>query len=159
VDEVIPGLGMTCLHAPAPAIEVPQPQLTVLREETAAGTRRVTLRYFSAQRAAQAELSVLAPSEVIEARYNDEPLSPGKEWQLRIAPMPLTSEATISLVVPADEPLRVRVIETDYGLPPTGAAGYAPMPPHVIIRPNTLDWWNSARVSSNRMYLVKEFAF
>lgn len=158
IHDAIPGLNLVCLHAPAPAIETPQPQISVLRDDTVDGRRHLTLRYHSPQRAAQSEITVLAPQEVFEARYGGEMLHPGKDWRLAIAPMPLTSEATLSLVVPAGEPLRLRILETDYGLPPTGAAGYAPMPPHVIIRPNTLDWWNSARAPSNRMYLVKEFA-
>ncbi len=165
VKDLIPGRVETCLVADAPIAPIAPPQIDMLSDTTENGRRTVTLRYTSASHTEQSRLVVLSPGEVLAASAEDfGALREGKTpWDIDIPVMPRSSVITLSLTIPANQPLRLRVDEDAFRMLDVFPPGSTPRPSDHIPKPNTLDWWESkirgtSSLTSNHTYMTKEFA-
>src|ERR1043166_117680 len=142
-------------RGPAPLVPVAEPALEVVGDQATNGARQLTLRLTSPRKVPRVHLAIPAPVQVLEATVNGKPLEGGKSgWSLDYTVFPRSGVAELDLKVVAPEELKIRVTETSYELP--DVPGIRPRPPHMIPRPNTLDWFEGVHYDPC-MAVVKTF--
>jgi hypothetical protein len=142
-------------RGPAPLVPVAEPALEVVGDQATNGARQLTLRLTSPRKVPRVHLAIPAPVQVLEATVNGKPLEGGKSgWSLDYTVFPRSGVAELDLKVVAPEELKITVTETSYELP--DVPGIRPRPPHMIPRPNTLDWFEGVHYDPC-MAVVKTF--
>lgn len=149
------------LSAPAPIVSLDGPRLDVIGDELRGGGRVLTLRYTSPRKAPDAFLTVLPPARVLAAEFEGQPISQrgSDRWSYHIRVMPWSGVVEFQIKVEPDAPLRIRIEEVSFDVPDMQALGYAPRPDWMVVKANTLQWWEGRRgsLSSGCSFVVDEF--
>jgi len=149
------------LYAPAQVVSLPGPEVELLDEREEDGLRILNLRYTSPDKAAEASITALEPSMIREAAVNGQPLLPGGPlWTFRLPVMPRSGVLDLELAIDANSELQLLVHEEFYGLPEVVTRqGGGPMPNWMVPKSNTLGWWESNPIDSNRVWIENQFSF
>jgi hypothetical protein len=121
--ELDAGVTVPAWTAPAPAVPIATPELTVEGDQTVDGVRTVTLQLTSPREAAELALDVRAQGEITAATINDQALDltgygPAADGELTLGYVaPGADGITLTLVVRSTEAIAIDVSETSYGLP------------------------------------------
>jgi hypothetical protein len=114
----------------APAAQLPAPQLTVVEDKTVEGIRTLKLRLLSPRQAGLMAVYVDSVAQVLNASVNNTSVTeePKSQWGLQIDGIPKQG-VELQLQVRATEPLKLRLVDQSYGLPPLNATAAQNMPP------------------------------
>ncbi len=149
------------LSAPAPIVPLEGPRLDVLGDELRGGGRVLTLRYTSPRKAPEAFFSVLPPTRVLAAECEGRPISErgrkGLHFHMRV--MPWSGAVHFQLKVEPEAAVRIRIEEVSFEIPGVEALGYTPRPDWMVVKANTLEWWEGrwGGLSSGCTFVVDEF--
>lgn len=148
----------TYLRAPARLLQVDPPDITLLADETREDVRRLTLHCVSARRAPRMMLYVEEDTVVHAAYVNGRLLNPSDgPWSLSYDILP-PDGFEIELEVDPGQPLTIKAVDRSYALPIFPDTPLAPRPPHIIPKPNTLDF-NKGFVKTDETLVSKSFVF
>ena len=129
-------------RGPAPVVPLSGPVVEVARDQVTNGVRDLTLRLTSPRKVPRVHLAIAPPVKVLAAAVNEKGLEGGEGgWSLDYVVFPRSGVAEIDVKLASLEALSISVTETSYELPEV--PGIRPRPPHLIARPNTLDWFES----------------
>ncbi len=143
-------------RGPAPVASVSGPTLEVARDLVTNGVRHLTLRLTSPRKVPRVHFEIAPPARVLSALASGKAVKGGEGgWSLDYAVFPRDGAAEIALELASLEALSITVTETSYDLPEL--PGIRPRPPHLILRPNTLDWFESIQYDPC-MAVVKTFS-
>ncbi len=137
------------------------PRLDVLGDELRGGGRVLTLRYTSPRKAPEAFFSVLPPTRVLAAECEGRPISErgrkGLHFHMRV--MPWSGAVHFQLKVEPEAAVRIRIEEVSFEIPGVEALGYTPRPDWMVVKANTLEWWEGrwGGLSSGCTFVVDEF--
>jgi hypothetical protein len=126
-------------RAVAPRLDLPSPEVTVLSDSVGGARRTLTMRVSSPRGAPF--LSVLVESDVgvVSGRLRGQPLAEsdthyydhsGARWHVDLYDVPAEG-VVLELTLDAGKPLKLRLVDAAYGLPPE-AAGYGLRPPEFV---------------------------
>lgn len=136
--------------APADALAVPGPQLTIASDKVVDGVRSIVLRVNSPRQAPVVSIYLDTPAEVQAFAVNGRKVDsiPGGKnfWKLRYFALP---EAGIELALDlkVEEPLKFRVVDQSYGLPSLPGKSMPPRPGDVL--PSSIPFSDSTLVSKS----------
>jgi hypothetical protein len=143
-------------RGPAPVAVLTGPALEVVRDQATNGVRHLTLRLSSARKAPRVDLVITPPVKVLAATVNGKALKGGQgAWPLDYVVFPRSGVAEVEVQLGSLQALSIAVTEISYDLP--SLPGIRPRPPHLIPRPNTIDWFESV-LYDPCMAVVKTFA-
>jgi Peptidase family M28 len=133
-------------QAPAPAVELPAPAVSVLEDRRESDARQLRLRILSPRGANSLAVYVDSKAEVVAASVDGKPAageSPAararrSSWGLVYTGLPREGFELV-LSFKADEPLRLRVVDRSAGLPQVPGASYRPRPEYIIPAPHPLN--------------------
>jgi len=129
-------------RGPAPVVSLPGPALEVVCDQVTNGVRHLTLRLTSPRKVPRVDLVIAPPVKVLAATVNDKALKGGDgAWSLDYVVFPRSGVAEVDLQLGSLQALSVAATEISYELP--ALPGIRPRPPHLIPRPNTIDWFES----------------
>jgi hypothetical protein len=143
MSEFFPGFGGAFLQSPAPAAQLAPPNVTVLSDETANGTRSLHLSVTSQRRAPIIGVFVEGESEPLSMTVNGRrvenlpPAVPGAQpraFGVRYYAAP-PEGLDLRLDLRAAQGLKLRVIDQSYGLPELQGVTYKPRPENVTLAP------------------------
>lgn len=153
MTEFFPGFGGVFLQSPAPAAQLAPPNVTVLSDETANGTRSLHMSVTSQRRAPIIGVFVEGESEPLSMTVNGrrvENLPPTvvgvqpRAFGVRYYAAP-PEGLDLKLDVRAAQGLKLRVIDQSYGLPELQGVTYKPRPEGTALAP--LPYNNATMVS------------
>ncbi|HUW62935.1 MAG TPA: M20/M25/M40 family metallo-hydrolase [Candidatus Bathyarchaeia archaeon] len=151
------------LKAPAPVVELAPPTVEVISDTRRNdGSRDVSLRLTSPRRVPEIRFYIDAPTRVLQATVDGRQIRVGRfsssrgGWWFHYEIFPRSGEATVDLVIEGKGPVTGRVLEKSYELPPVP---YAPRPPYMINKSNSLDWFEKNRFTSGHSYVVTPVSF
>ncbi len=141
IAEFVPEAGEKAyLKAPAPALDLPAPEIDVLDDHVEAGRRRVTLRVRSPRQAPVLALYAEDGTTVHGGAVEGQKLLPVEgPWSLVYSIFPKEG-ITLELETDAGKPVTMRVVDKDYGLPTGPGIDFTPRPEWMICMPNTPDF-------------------
>lgn len=118
----------------APSASLPAPELSVLEDKSVDGVRAVRMRVSSPRQAGLLSVYLDSNAQVVRTLVNnkvvdDEPASSDakNQWGLNIDGFPQQG-VELQLHVRASEPLRIRLVDQSYGLPPIGPSQLSAQP-------------------------------
>ena len=127
------------IEAPAPTVDIPAPQLTVLDDTTTNGVRTLDLRIESPRQAAMAHLQLDLPGTLIAASVDGTPLEVDPDIELTEFPIaaynPGSQGIEISITVNSGEPIRGTLTDFTNGLPNLDAITYTARPDDIVAAP------------------------
>ena len=127
------------IEAPAPTVDIPAPQLTVLDDTTTNGVRTLDLRIESPRQAAMAHLQLDLPGTLIAASVDGTPLEVDPDIELTEFPIaaynPGSQGIEISLTVNSSEPIRGTLTDFTNGLPDLDGITYTARPDDIVAAP------------------------
>jgi len=101
---------------------------------------------------------VLPPAKVKSATINGKKVrSGGPYWSVYFGVAPRSGETDLLLNIESTEAPRMRITELFYELPEDLLAEAEPMPDWMMLKANTLDFWERNAVDSNRTHIMDEF--
>lgn len=107
---------------PAPVAPLPAPELSVLEKKEADGVQTLRLRVSSPRQAGSLSIYVDSNTQVLSASVNNKQMDELKDrWGLFIDGFPKEG-IELLLQVRTAEPLKIRLVDQSYGLPPVNAA-------------------------------------
>ena len=117
-------------HAAAPVATLPPPRLEVLEDQVRRGRRELRLRLWSPRLAPFASLLLESEAGEVTARVDGAAVAGGdtafldysaEHWHVDVLGVPAAG-VTVALSVDAGVPLRFRVVDLSYGLPPVASS-------------------------------------
>jgi len=146
------------LKAPAAAAMLPPPSVTLLSDDMEKDIRTLHLRVSSPRQAPVLELYAGEEVEVLEAAVDRHPLKPVEgRWFLVFNAFPRTGiELTIKVATHA--PFSLKAIDHSYGFPELAGFTINKRPPHIICKPNTVDF-NKERLKTDETLVGKTYRF
>ncbi len=122
----------------APDAQLPAPEISVLEDKSVDGVRTLRMRVSSPRRAGVLSVYLDSKAELVRVLINDKPIdderdqsqssSEGKnQWGLTIDGFPQEG-VELQLQLRASEPLKIRLVDQSYGLPPLNAATNSQLP-------------------------------
>jgi hypothetical protein len=142
-------------RGPAPVVSLPAPALEVIRDQVTNAVRHLTLRLTSPRKVPRVQLAIASPAKVLAATVNEQALKVGEDgWSVDYVVFPRSGMAEVDVTLASLQALSITVTETSYDLPIP--PGIRLRPPHLIPRPNTVDWFESILFDSC-MAVVKTF--
>lgn len=116
----------------APVAQLPVPEMSVLEDKSVNGVRTLRMRLSSPRRAGVLSVYVDSEAQILRALINDKPIddernpSPASpesksQWGLHIDGFPQQG-VELQLQIRTSEPLKIRLVDQSYGLPPLNAA-------------------------------------
>ena len=131
--------GFDVIEAPAPTVDIPAPQLTVLNDTTTNGERTLDLRIESPRQAAMAHLQLDLPGTLIAASVDGTPLEVDPDTELTEFPIaaynPGAEGIEISITVNSSEPIRGTLTDFTNGLPNLDDITYTARPDDIVPAP------------------------
>jgi hypothetical protein len=108
--------------AEAPVLPLAAPEMSVLEDKSADGVRTLRLQLKSAREAGTLFLYVDSNAQVVDAWVNKMPIEDHPDqWGMYIEGIPREG-VEFKLQVKTSEPLKFRLVDQSYGLPPVNAA-------------------------------------
>jgi len=168
VREFVPFERTPRLKAPAPIVDLAPPTVEVTSDTRCDdGSREVSLRLTSPRRVPEIRFYIDAPAHVLEARVDGQEIWHGRlprdrgGWSFHYGSFyyeifPRSGGATIDLIIEGEGAVTGRILEKSYELPPLP---YAPRPPYMINKSNSLDWFEKNRLTSGHSYVITPFSF
>ncbi len=142
----------------APLPSYAKPQVDVLEDRVEGDVRILKVGVISVSKAPQINLRLEGKFKVLEAYYNGRKLESSEDksiplwtFNYRGLPEPIILEWKLKV----EEPIRLVIIEKHYGIGEIPGVKLPPLPPTLILEPNTVEWWRPFR--SNAIYLKKTF--
>ncbi|HSD47361.1 MAG TPA: M28 family peptidase [Pyrinomonadaceae bacterium] len=107
----------------AAVAQLPAPQLTVVEDKTADGIRTLKMRLVSPREAGLIAVYVDSVAQVLSASVNNTSITdePKNQWGVQIEGIPKEG-VELQMQVRATEPLKLRLVDQSYGLPPLTTA-------------------------------------
>lgn len=106
----------------APVAQLPAPELSVLDDKSADGVRTLRMRVSSARQAGTLAVYVDSNAQVLSASVNQMPIKDElDQWGMQIEGIPQQG-VELQLRFKASEPLKLRLVDQSYGLPPFNGA-------------------------------------
>lgn len=114
---------------PAPVAQLPAPELQVLEKKEIDGVQTLRLRVLSPRQAAVLSIYLDSNAQVLSASINNKQLNEESKdpWGLFIDGFPKEG-VELLLQLKASEPLKIRLVDRSYGLPPVNAASSQQLP-------------------------------
>lgn len=111
---------------PAPVAQLSAPELSVIHDETVDGVRSIELRLSSPRQAGMVAVYVDSNAQVLNASVNNKTVTneANERWGIQIDGVPKEG-VDLQMRVKASEPLKLRVVDQSFGLPPVTAASSA----------------------------------
>jgi len=108
---------------PAPVAALPAPELSVLEKKEADGVQTVRMRVSSPREAGSLAIYIDSNTQVLSASINNKQMSDEQKdrWGLFIDGFPKEG-VELLLQLRTAEPLKIRLVDQSYGLPPVNAA-------------------------------------
>jgi hypothetical protein len=163
VREFVPSERALRLKTPAPVVDLAPPTVEVVSDTRRGdGSREVLLRLASPRGVPEIGFNIDAPAQVIEAEVDGQELriDPHRRdrggWSFDYAIFPRSGTAMIELVLDGENPVTGTILEKSYELP---RLPFAPRPPYMINKSNSLDWFEKNKLSSGCSYVVTPFSF
>jgi hypothetical protein len=127
------------LQSEAPRAELAAPRATLLDDTTRDGRRTLRVRVTSPRRAQRLTIhsdpSVRLIAATIDGKAALDPAaSAERPWSLRYEGVPAEG-VELTLVTPAERPLRFKLVDHSYGLPDVPGFSYTPRPAGLIATP------------------------
>lgn len=127
------------IEAPAPPVDIPAPQLTVLEDTTTNGVRTLDLRIGSPRRAAMAHLDLDLPGALVAASVDGTPLEVDPDIEVTEFPIaaynPGSEGIEISISVNSSDPIHGSLADFTNGLPDLDTMTYTERPDDLIAAP------------------------
>ena len=109
----------------APVASLPSPEMSVLEDKATDGVRAIRLRIASPRQAGTFFVFLDSKADVLKTLVNNKLIDeegagssePKKQWALRIDGFPQQG-LELQLQLKASEPLKIRLVDQSYGLPP-----------------------------------------
>ncbi|HKV36576.1 MAG TPA: hypothetical protein VJP89_19700, partial [Pyrinomonadaceae bacterium] len=121
---------------PAPVATLPAPELSVLEKKEIDGVQTLRMRVTSPRQAGSVSIFVDSNAQVLSASVNNKQMDELKDrWGLFVDGFPKEGVELV-LQVRTTEPLKIRVVDQSFGLPPVNAAS-SQQPPVTSARPDT----------------------
>lgn len=121
---------------PAPVATLPAPELSVLEKKETDGVQTLRLRITSPRQAGSVSIFVDSNAQVLSASVNNKQMDELKDrWGLFVDGLPKEGVELV-LQIRTTEPLKIRVVDQSFGLPPVNAAS-SQQPPMTSARPDT----------------------
>lgn len=107
----------------APVAQLAAPEMSVVEDKTADGVRTIKLRLSSPRQAGLVAVYVDSGAQVLNASVNKTTVSdePNERWGIQIGGFPKEG-VELQMQVKASEPLKLRLVDQSYGLPPVNTA-------------------------------------
>ncbi|HEY6804850.1 MAG TPA: M20/M25/M40 family metallo-hydrolase [Pyrinomonadaceae bacterium] len=111
---------------PAPATQLPPPELSVIQDKSIDGVRTITLRLSSPRQAGMLAVYIDSNAQVLNASVNNKAVTDAanERWGLQIDGFPKEG-VDLQMQVKTSEPLKLRLVDQSSGLPPVTAASSA----------------------------------
>lgn len=111
---------------PAPLTQLRAPELSVVQDNSADGVRTIRLRLSSPRQAGMVSVYVDSNAQVLSASVNDKPVTDGANERFGIQIEGFPKEGVdLQMRVKTSEPLKLRLVDQSFGLPPVNAASSA----------------------------------
>lgn len=121
---------------PAPVAQLPAPELSVLEKKESDGVQTLRLRISSPRQAGMLSIYVDSNTQVLSASVNNKQMAELKDrWGLFVDGFPKEG-IELLLQVRTAEPVKIRVVDQTYGLPPVNTAS-SQQPPMTSARPDS----------------------
>lgn len=154
-NEFFGGTDDRVLKSPAPILEAyPGPGLEVTSETVVAGVRTLILHLSSPAKAARLMVQVASGQPMLDAAvFGKRVAADTRGWGLHFNLFPREG-ADLTLRLPAETPLKIKVTELLYGVPTP--PGVTPRPADISIAPNTIEN-NFRKLAGNQTVVVRTF--
>ncbi len=108
---------------PAPLAQLSAPEMSVIEDKSVDGVRTLRMRVSSPRQAGVVSVFLDSNAQVLSASVNKTPVNdqPTDRWGLRMDGFPQQG-VELQLQTRATEPLKFRLVDQSYGLPPLNAA-------------------------------------
>jgi hypothetical protein len=112
----------------APVAQLPAPEMSVLEDKSVDGVRTLRMQVRSPRQAGRLFVYVDSNAEVLNASVDKLPLDDLRDhWGLQIEGVPQQG-VQLQLQLKTSEPLKLRLVDQSYGLPPLNAASTSQFP-------------------------------
>ena len=112
---------------PAPVAQLAAPEMTLVEDKSIDGVRTIKMRLTSPRQAGVVAVYVDSSAQVLNASVNNTTVTneANDRWGLQIDGFPKEG-VELQMQVKASEPLKLRLVDQSFGLPPVNAAASAP---------------------------------
>lgn len=117
----------------APVTDLRAPELSVIEDKSVEGVREITLRLSSPRQAGMVAVYVDSNAQVLNASVNNKTVTDAanEHWGIQIDGFPKEG-VDLQMRVKTSEPLKLRLVDRSFGLPPvTAAASAQPSAPSI----------------------------
>lgn len=119
----------------APVAQLPAPEMSVLEDKSVDGVRTLRMQVRSPRQAGRLFVYVDSNAEVLNASIDELPLAELRDhWGLQIEGIPQQG-VQLQLQLKTSEPLKLRLVDQSYGLPPLNGASNSQFPT-LVARPD-----------------------
>jgi len=159
ITEFYPRAGDRYLKQPAPTAPLSPPVVSVINDITDGDTRRLRLRVYSPRQAPVLELYAAPETRVLSAALNSVPLQPviDDDWFLCFNTFPHEG-VELLFDLPVGAPFSLTALDLSYGLPEFPDHPFSPRPPHMIPKPNTVDF-NKDPLKTDELFVRQRYTF
>jgi hypothetical protein len=107
----------------APLAQLPAPEMSVIEDNSVDGVRTLKMRVSSPRQAGVVSVFLDSNAQVLSSSVNKTAINnePTDRWGLRIDGFPQQG-VELQLQIKASEPLKIRLVDQSYGLPPLNGA-------------------------------------
>jgi hypothetical protein len=112
----------------APVAQLPAPEMSVVEDKSVDGVRTLRMQVSSPRQAGKLSVYVDSNAEVLSASVNNTPIDELRDhWGLQIEGLPQQG-VQLQLQLKTSEPLRLRLVDQSYGLPPLDGVSNSQFP-------------------------------
>jgi len=158
IREFFPDNPAQYLKAPAAVATLQPPVVTLLSDDIDKEVRTLHLRVFSPRLAQVLELYAGEDVDMLEASVDRHPLkSVEGRWSLVYNAFPRNG-IELTLRVSTNSPFSIKAVDHSYGFPELAGFTINKRPPHIICKPNTIDF-NKERLRTDETLVCKTYRF